>query len=144
MKKILKIILILIFVVFFSVSIFHKIVSNTLITKIGKYSVLKVLSGSMEPDILVGDIIIIEKCQSYEVNDIVTFNVENQYLVTHRIIEIQENNYVTKGDNNNTIDSEKVTLENIDGKVIYNSKLLKLLDKYKLILIIILLILFFW
>lgn len=144
MKKILKIIPILIFVVFFSVSIFHKIVSNTLITKIGKYSVLKVLSGSMEPDILVGDIIIIEKCQSYEVNDIVTFNVENQYLVTHRIIEIQENNYVTKGDNNNTIDSEKVTLENIDGKVIYNSKLLKLLDKYKLILIIILLILFFW
>lgn len=121
--------------------IIYKISSNKLITKINGYSILKIISGSMEPELMTGDIIIIKKCDSYEVNDIITYNVENQYLVTHRIIERQENSFVTKGDNNNIMDSENVTIESIEGKVIYNSKLLKLFDKYKYILIIILLIL---
>lgn len=115
--------------------------NGELLTKVAGFSVLRVDSGSMEPSISVGDILIIKECGNYEVNDVVTYNVDNDYLVTHRIIEKKEdNNFVTKGDNNNTKDNDKVTRENIEGKVILNSKLLKFVYKHWFIAIIVVLL----
>lgn len=115
--------------------------NGELLTKVAGFSVLRVDSGSMEPSISVGDILIIKECGNYEVNDVVTYNVDNDYLVTHRIIEKKEdNNFVTKGDNNNTKDNDKVTKENIEGKVILNSKLLKFVYKHWFIAIIVVLL----
>lgn len=121
--------------------------SGELLTKIAGFSVLRVDSGSMEPSISVGDILIIKECGNYEVNDVVTYNVDNDYLVTHRIIEKKEdNNFVTKGDNNNTKDTDKVTKENIEGKVILNSKLLKFVYKHWFIgiLVVLFILIILW
>ena len=115
--------------------------TSNLLTKIGGYSVLIVNSGSMEPQLKIGDIILIKECKEYESGDIITYNVNNSYLVTHRIVEKEGNYVITKGDSNNTKD-EKVNKNNIEGKVIFNSKLLKLIyDHWVIAVIVIFLIL---
>lgn len=115
----------------------NKITKKELLTDICGYSPLIISSGSMSPELLIGDIIIIKECDNYNVGDIVTYCVEDRFLITHRIISKEGTNFVTKGDNNNTSDTEVVKLDNIKGKVIYNSKLLRFLYKYKFIIILI-------
>ena len=109
---------------------------------IGGLSILTVSSNSMQPELTVGDIIIIKKCSDYKINDIITYSVDEQYLVTHRIIEKEGNNFYTKGDSNNVSDNEIVKIENVKGKLIYNSKLLKLIYKHWLLFVLIVLIIF--
>lgn len=82
------------------------------------YSILRVISGSMEPNIKVGNFVLIKKCQSYKKGDIVTFIDSNKNVITHRIIEINKDNIVTKGDANNT-DDGIIHHSDIQGKVIY-------------------------
>ena len=86
------------------------------------YSYLKVVSGSMEPTIHVNDIIFIKKEYSYEIGDIVTFEVGEE-LVTHRIIKEEGNGVITKGDNNNAEDG-LILKESIIGRVVGTSKIL--------------------
>ena len=81
-----------------------------------RYVVIK--SNSMYPIFKKNDIIIIQRKKSYKVGDIITYNYKNQYFITHRIIEITENGVITKGDNNNCVDNEVVSAENIIGKII--------------------------
>ena len=71
-----------------------------------------------------------------EINDIITYKVDNQYLVTHRIVEGNGNSFVTKGDNNNAIDNKKIAKESIEGKVIYKSNFLKLLYNHWIIVVL--------
>ena len=52
--------------------------------------------------------------------DIVTYKENENYFVTHRIIEKNGNKLITKGDSNNEIDTEIVNSQ-ILGKVIYHS-----------------------
>ena len=98
---------------FVSLKVLHKDLAT-----VNGYSVLEVVSGSMEPTIHVGDMIIIDtKDKNYKVNDIVTFYDKEGSFVTHRIISIDNNVMVTKGDNN---DSEDVpySTDNIIGKYV--------------------------
>ena len=44
-----------------------------------------VLSGSMEPELPVGSLLLIHREESYEVGEIVTYEDENGSLVTHRL-----------------------------------------------------------
>lgn len=81
------------------------------------YSRLAVLTGSMEPAIAAGDLIIIRRETEYKKGDIITFREENSYT-THRIMEIKQNGVYTKGDANNTPDSKPVRFEQIVGRVI--------------------------
>ena len=121
--------------IIFSFIVFYNTTYNALITKICGVSILQITSGSMENELKIGDIVLIKESNDYKVNDIITYNVDDKYLVTHRIIKRNGNNYITKGDNNNTIDDISVQKENIEGKVIYKFKLLKLLYKYWYIVI---------
>mgnify|MGYP004522980171 FL=1 len=85
-------------------------------------TILRVSSNSMVPKFKKGDFIIIKKQSQYEVGDIITYEVieeDNVYYVTHRIIEKNENGFVTKGDANNKIDDYKVCESEIKGKVIF-------------------------
>lgn len=50
---------------------------------------------------------------------IITFK-ENSTYITHRIIQIQDNFFITKGDNNNVSDANLVSYENIQGKVVFS------------------------
>lgn len=77
-----------------------------------------VLSGSMEPTYHVGSLIFVdEDFDKIEVNDSITFYMNSNTLVTHRVIEIDEEKqlYTTKGDANNTADFKPVAYNNIVG-----------------------------
>lgn len=87
------------------------------------FAFLVVTTGSMEPEINAGELIIIKEFDKYEIGDIVTFIDKDDFLVTHRIICLNEEKMITKGDNNNLLD-EEVSLNNIKGKVIIHSKIL--------------------
>lgn len=125
MRKIIRLLLSIIISLVLSLAIYYGVNANGLTTKVYGYTTLIVSSGSMEPELMVGDVIIIKECDSYNKGDIITFNVNNEYLVTHRIIEEKENHYITKGDNNNSADDNIVLEEQIEGKLIHNSKILR-------------------
>lgn len=55
-------------------------------------------SGSMVPTLYPGDTVLLKKQKSYAVGDVITFN-DSIGLVTHRIVEITDSGYKTKGDN---------------------------------------------
>lgn len=83
-------------------------------TTIFGYSVYRVSSGSMEPELSVGDVILTEKvdAKSLQIGDIITYNgMEGSYagkVITHRVEDIEEVNgqflFTTKGDANPEID----------------------------------------
>lgn len=86
---------------------------------INGYGTLEVISGSMEPTIDVGDLIIVNtKYDELKENDIITFYDEKGSFVTHRIIEIKDGEYVTKGDNNNSEDQGTISKNDIVAKYV--------------------------
>ena len=116
-KSLFTIILVFILLIMLMV-ISSKYVFKDRIPNVFGYSIFKVVSGSMEPNIKIGDFVIIKKTNNYKVNDIVTYIDNNNNLVTHRLIKINDFKVITKGDNNNTSDPE-IALSSIQGKVIY-------------------------
>ena len=86
---------------------------------INGYGVLEVVSGSMEPTIHVGDLIIINtKYSEISENDIVTFLDEEGSFVTHRVISIMDGQMVTRGDNNNSNDPLS-SIDTVVGKYVF-------------------------
>ena len=85
------------------------------------YKNFVIVSGSMEPTIKIGDAIFVKEVPEEEIKikDIISFN-EDGLVVTHRVIDIVEENgvkkYKTKGDNNNVADKEMTTYDKIEGK----------------------------
>ncbi len=79
-----------------------------------------VLSGSMETEIFPGDLVIVKEVDTNTLkkDDIIAFQ-ENQIVITHRIVDVIEENgirkYVTKGDNNNTKDKGFVFENQVEG-----------------------------
>ena len=100
-KKLFKYIIIIFILLILCYSIYIKFFSKKLIVQPFGIGMLLVGSGSMEPEIGTGDIIIIKKCKEYKIGDIVTYDIEQKYLVTHRIIEQDGEEITTKGDNKN-------------------------------------------
>ena len=77
-----------------------------------------VLSGSMEPTLSVNDLVVVHAADDYELDDIVVYQSGTD-LVIHRIVDIQDEVYILKGDANNTAD-EPVPLSAIKGKEIFS------------------------
>lgn len=77
---------------------------------------LVILSGSMKPTIDIGTIIYIENKEPDE-SDIITYKLEENTLVTHRVIKKLEDGYITKGDANDAVDQDLVLKENVVGRV---------------------------
>lgn len=121
-KWIEKIILVLLLFILMFV-IYSRFIRKDYITKIFNTGFLVVITESMEPEIKSGDFIMISDKERYKVGDIVTYVDEEDMLVTHRIIEMDQNTFIAKGDNNN-ISDERVSTNRILGKVIYKSTIL--------------------
>ena len=70
------------------------------------YKPLIIESGSMEPILRVGGILYYKSIplNTYKVDDILVYKVPN-HIVSHRIIGRNDYYFITKGDQNNTIDS---------------------------------------
>lgn len=84
-----------------------------------------VQSGSMEPKIKTGSVIFVLPQMSYDVGDIVTRTVsQNDMTITHRIIEKNEDHFITKGDANNVADPDPLHTNEIIGKVRFSIPLL--------------------
>ena len=88
-----------------------------------------VLSGSMEPAIMVDELILVKAEDSYEIGDVVVFQ-SGKILVVHRLVDFDGENAITQGDANNVTD-DPVPMEHIKGKVIahipYVGKVVRLL-----------------
>lgn len=82
------------------------------------YSFAVIASGSMEPALMVDDLIINHAQSDYEKNDIITFH-SGSSLTTHRIIEITDQGFVTKGDANDTVDLDVVPTNVVVGRVVW-------------------------
>ena len=86
------------------------------------YQMFVVKSGSMEPKIHTGSVVVDNKTDNYKKGDIITFKVSgSKDTVTHRIIAVKtENNqtsYQVKGDANDTADPDPVLKDNVVGEV---------------------------
>ena len=81
-----------------------------------------VLSGSMEPELSKGDLIIVRDTDDYSVGDVVVFQ-DADMLVVHRIIAVDGGSVTTRGDANPVAD-EPVSMEAVKGEVVAGVPLL--------------------
>ena len=111
----------------------YYVVSAKLISQkagvVPKISLYTIISGSMEPSIKVFDIILdvrIDDPSLIKVDDVITFNstssISKGKIVTHRVMDIKKVNgkyeFVTKGDNNLSADSDTAKEDNLIGKTV--------------------------
>lgn len=92
-----------------------QIIGNKLPMPFG-YGASIVLSGSMEPELSVDDLIIVKETNEYKIGDVVVFQHMGD-LIVHRIIDIKDGMYQTQGDANNVADPY-IGIEQLKGVVI--------------------------
>lgn len=111
MKKVLYriFIFVVVFIIIVNIfSIFH--------ASLFGFRLYRIATGSMVPYLNINDYILVKKSNDYKEGDVITYTSDETY-VTHRIVSITDENIVTKGDANNTMD-EPITKDNIIGKVV--------------------------
>lgn len=81
------------------------------------YSIFSTETGSMSPTMEIGDVVIVKIGEQVQEKDIITYKKDNSFI-THRIIKIEGNSIIAKGDNNNTQD-EEITQDAVVGKVVF-------------------------
>lgn len=81
------------------------------------FSPMIVTTGSMEPTLPAGSMIVAHAQADYAVGDIVSFRQGNA-VVTHRIVEETPQGYRTAGDANNTPDRDAVPPSAVLGRVV--------------------------
>lgn len=116
-------ILVCLLIIILGIQTYNKLIVHDETAGILGYNYKTVLTGSMEPAIPVGSIVITKEQSSYEMEDIISFQEEGA-IITHRIISIDRERYITKGDANNVADTEEVQQKQILGKVILTIPLL--------------------
>ncbi|MTI48863.1 MAG: signal peptidase I [Firmicutes bacterium] len=90
------------------------------------YKPMSVLTGSMDPTLKPGDMVIVKATDPniLKVNDVITYRVSNSTLITHRIIEITNEDqhlyFKTKGDANNTEDQRLISSEQVVGRLAFS------------------------
>ena len=112
MKKAISIALAIIAFIFILLNVFS--INNK---SLFGFRIYKVGSGSMEPTIHVNSLILIKESNNYKEKDIVTYYDNNSY-VTHRIVSVDKDTIITKGDANNTED-KPINKKQVVGKLIY-------------------------
>lgn len=80
------------------------------------YGASVVLSGSMEPTLSAGDLLILAETEAYRELDVVVYQ-SGRMPVVHRVVAIQGDEVITKGDANNAPD-RPLPLSAVKGKVI--------------------------
>lgn len=90
---------------------------------------IAIATGSMSPQINIGDVAIIKKCgpNDVEVGDIIEYKMPD-FTVVHRIVEIKQENgryyFATKGDSNDSRDKNLVTEDQLIGKCLFKIRYL--------------------
>ena len=98
-----------------------------------------VLSGSMEPTYPVGSLIYVQKVDPHilQVGDPITYMVSDNTVVTHRIIQVLEDEtepgtvrFFTQGDANDIPDAVSVHYRNVLGKPVFSLPYLGYVSNY--------------
>lgn len=121
-------------IIFSSIYLYQLKIQKRDYVNIFSYSILEVKTGSMLPEIKIGDIVLVrlykenkneggaKEKDKIKKGDIITFKNENNKLITHRVVELDENKsgdkdiLVTKGDANNTKD-DPINRSQVIGRV---------------------------
>lgn len=84
----------------------------------GQVTYVIVDGNSMEPRFHLGDLLLIREASNYQVGDAVTYRDANMgRYVFHRIIDLNLDRFILKGDNNSWIDTYQPTGQEIVGKL---------------------------
>ena len=92
----------------------------------GNYKLFIVQSGSMEPAIKTGSIVMVKPEKDYKIGDVITFGpyTKAKAPTSHRIYDIKviegKPYYITKGDANNAPDQREVPKREVIGKVLFS------------------------
>lgn len=141
-----------ILIIIFSIVLLISLYTNIQIKILGHnyanffgYSMFEVQTESMEDEILAGDWIVVKLTNKVKLDDIITYELNGTYI-THRVIEVYNSTFITKGDANTGKD-DPVDQSQIIGKtvkVLGNIGILRktLLNPAVLIMLIITLFLF--
>ena len=86
-----------------------------------KFYTLSIGSNSMESYLHRGDVVIVEKLSDNQINniqigDVLVYNKDN-IVVVHRVSEVNQNYFKTKGDNNENVDNWLVYPKDVIGVV---------------------------
>ncbi len=86
----------------------------------GNYKLFMVMSGSMEPTIKTGSVVVVKPEKTYAKGDVITFQdpTKSKTTITHRIFEASDSAFLTKGDANKTPDTTEIRKGQILGKEI--------------------------
>ena len=89
----------------------------------GGLKMLIVQSGSMEPTIKTGSVILIKKQDTYSTGDVISFVGADSDSTTHRVTKTNivkgKEMFNTKGDANQGEDGETVGIDNVLGKTVF-------------------------
>jgi len=79
--------------------------------------IFEVASGSMEPTLNINDVLLVKvNVDDLQKDDIIAYKSENS-IITHRIVMINDNDLIVKGDANNTVDAP-IKKDQVIGKVV--------------------------
>lgn len=91
--------------------------------KLFGYEIYGILSNSMEPNIKRGSLVFVKEVDSdiIQEGDIITYKMgmNSNVVATHRVIEkdSEHGEFITKGDNNNTVDASPISYDRLLGRV---------------------------
>ena len=92
------------------------------VPKLFGYEIYGILSNSMEPEIMTGSIVYVEQVNADEiqVNDVITYkmNSDSDVVATHRVVSIENDAFITKGDHNKSVDAQPVGFNRLLGRVV--------------------------
>ncbi|HSN95475.1 MAG TPA: signal peptidase I [Anaerolineaceae bacterium] len=83
--------------------------------KVLGFTQMVIISGSMEPAIRTGDLVVIREARSYKIGDVITYR-SGSSLITHRIVSLKGDGFITQGDANNTPD-QPIASSQVEGKL---------------------------
>lgn len=120
-RMIYRIALIILLSVFLGGSVYslnaRRVMRNALPMPFG-FGTSVVLTGSMEPTLSVNDLVVIRAADTYAVDDVVVYQ-SGSSLVIHRIVRVEDEYVVTRGDANNTED-DPVPLSAVKGRMAFS------------------------
>ena len=119
-KSILRLGLLILCAVMLGVNVYlvnaGRLMGNPLPMPFG-YGAAVVLSGSMEPELSKGDLIVVGLAEEVRLRDIVVYR-DKSSLVVHRVIAVEGDTLITQGDANRVAD-EPISLAAVKGKVLF-------------------------
>lgn len=117
--KALIVAVMLLLVVFNGYKLIQRYVYGNGMPTVFGYGSAVVVSGSMEPELRINDLVIVKAQQGYELGDVIMFYDSSAgAYVTHRIVSVSAEGFGTQGDANNAPDQYLVPTDAVVGKVV--------------------------